>query len=92
MGRGGSQAQEENNIENKAVNELTHGSLGLDCHGSESYMIFFPTAPSQNQEISDCVVKTRKNSKKQNEARCEGSKKERSQNGNSKKGNFQKAF
>ena len=26
----------------KAVNKLTHGSLGLDCHGSESYMIFFP--------------------------------------------------
>ena len=26
----------------KAVNELTHGSLGLVSHGSESDMIFFP--------------------------------------------------
>ena len=27
---------------NKAVNELTRGSLGLVSHGSESDMIFFP--------------------------------------------------
>ena len=36
----------------KAVNELTHGSLGLVSCGSESDD-FFPTAPSQNQEIND---------------------------------------
>ena len=73
---------------NKATNESRSSWVIYEIHlGKSSPSLIFPFSHGSESKsrISDCVVK---NSKKQNEGRCEGSKKERSQNGNSKKGNF----